>query len=181
MRINMKSNFFRHYLRLALILCLVPAALSLPVQRSAQTQAPAAGSASSDPGWPREVQQDGARLVYYQPQIDEWKDYQELTGDVAVSLTPPGGQPILGVASLKASTLADLEKRTVVVRDIQITSSRFPSADKAITDGLDQLLRKMFPTPVMTISLDRVVAGLQRSQASAKPVAVKTDPPPIFY
>ena len=104
-----------------------------------------------------------------------------LTGDVAVSLTPPGGQPILGVASLKASTLADLEKRTVVVRDIEITSSRFPSADKTITDGLDQLLRKLFPTPVMTISLDRIVAGLQKSEASAKPVAVKTDPPRILY
>src|SRR5262247_257800 len=172
MRINMKSNFFRHYLRLALILCLVPAALSLPVQQSAQTQAPAAGSASSDPGWPRAVQQDGARLVYYQPQIGEWKDYRLLTGDVAVSLTPPGGKPILGVASLKASTMADLEKRSVVVRDIEITSSRFPTADKEISNALDQLLRKLFPTPVLTISLDRILAGLQRSEASAKPVKV---------
>jgi hypothetical protein len=177
----MNSYIVRHYLCLVLLLCLIPASLSLPVQQPAPTQAPAGGSSSSDPGWPREIQQDGARLVYYQPQIDEWKDYRVLTGDVAVSLTPPGGQPILGVASLKASTLADLEKRTVVVRDIEITSSRFPSADKTITDALDQLLRKLFPTPVMTISLDRVLAGLQKSEASAKPVAVKTDPPRILY
>jgi hypothetical protein len=33
----------------------------------------------------------------------------------------------------------------------------------------------------MTISLDRVVAGLQRTKTSAKPVRVKTDPPKIFY
>jgi hypothetical protein len=177
----MNSRLFRHYLCLVLLFCLTPAAVSLPVQQSAETQAPAASNAPADPGWPREVQQDGARLVYYQPQIDEWKDYRLLTGDVAVSLTPPGGKPILGVASLKASTLADLEKRTVVIRGIEITSSRFPTADKEIADALDQLLRKLFPTPVMTISLDRILAGLQRSEASAKPVKVKTDPPRIFY
>ena len=33
----------------------------------------------------------------------------------------------------------------------------------------------------MTISLDRILAGLQRTKTSAKPVAVKTDPPRIFY
>ena len=100
---------------------------------------------------------------------------------MAVSLTPAGGQPTLGVASLKASTMADLEKRTVVIRGIEITSSRFPSADKTTADSLDHLLRQMFPSPAMTISLDRIVAGLQRTKTSAKPVAVKTDPPKIFY
>ena len=176
----MNSHAFRRHLCLVL-LAVLPATVSLPFQNPPAASAPAAGNAVADPGWPREVQQDGARLVYYQPQIDEWKDYRELTGDVAVSLTLPGAQPVLGVASLKASTLADLEKRTVVIRDIQITSSRFPSADKTIADSLDQQLRKLFPTPVMTISLDRVVAGLQRTQAAAKPVAVKTDPPRILY
>ena len=77
--------------------------------------------------------------------------------------------------------MADLEKRTVVIRGIEITSSRFPSADKTTADSLDHLLRQLFPTPAMTISLDRVVAGLQRTKTSAKPVAVKTDPPQIFY
>jgi hypothetical protein len=100
---------------------------------------------------------------------------------MALSLTPAGGQPTLGVASLKASTMADLETRTVVIRSVDIVSSRFPSADKATADSLDHLLRQLFPTAGMTISLDRIVAGLQRSKASAKPVAVKTDPPHIFY
>src|SRR5262249_22320864 len=154
---------------------LVPAVLSLFGQKPATTQAPAAVSTPSDPGWPREVKQDGARLIYYQPQIEEWKDYRELTGDVAVSLTPAGGEPTLGVASLSAPTMADLEKRSVVIRSIQITSSRFPSADKATAESLDSLLRQLFPSAGMTISLDRILAGLERTKTSAKPVAIKTD------
>ena len=178
---NSMPHTFRRCLCLILVFCLILATTPLRAQKPAGTPTPAAGSASSDPGWPREVKQDGARLVYYQPQIDEWKDYRELTGDMAVSLTPAGGQPTLGVASLSASTMADLEKRTVVIRSIQITSSRFPSADKATADSLDRLLRQLFPSAGMTISLDRILAGLQRTKTSAKPVAVKTDPPRIFY
>jgi hypothetical protein len=180
---NSILRIFRLCACLALLLCVALMTSWLLAQKPADTPAPpAAGSASADdPGWPREVTQGGAKLIYYQPQIDEWKDYRELTGDMAVSLTPAGGQPTLGVASLKTSTIADLEKRLVVIRGTQITSSRFPSADKATADSLDRLLRQLLPTPGMTISLDRVVAGLQRTQTSAKPVKVKTDPPKIFY
>ena len=127
---NSMLHSFRRPLSLVMMFC-VPATLSPQAQKPASAQTPVAGDAAADPGWPREVNQGGAKLVYYQPQIDEWKEYRELTGDVAVSLTPAGGQPTLGVASLKASTMADLEKRTVVIRGIEITSSRFPAADKA--------------------------------------------------
>src|SRR5262245_49282628 len=178
---NSMPHVFRSCLCWTMVFCLIPATLPLRAQKPAQAQQSTATSTSADPGWPREVKRDRARLLYYQPQIEAWKDYRELTGEMAVSLTPAGGQPHLGVASLKASTMADLEKRTVVIRSIEITSSRFPSADEATADSLDRLLRQLFPTPAMTISLDRVVAGLQRTKTSEKPVAVKTDPPPIFY
>jgi len=160
---------------------LILPAESLRAQKAAATQKPAANSTSTDQGWPREVTKDGARLVYYQPQIDEWKDYRLLTAEVAVLLTPAGGQPALGVASLQAETLADLDKRTVFIRGILVTDSRFPSADKATADSLDRLLRQLFPANSMTISLDRILAGLQRTKTLAKPVAVKTDPPRIFH
>ena len=182
-QVNMNSIVcvFRRRVCLILVFYLVPALLPLLGQKPVTTQAPTTASTPSDPGWPREVKKDGARLVYYQPQIDEWKEYRELTGDMAVSLTPAGGQPTLGVVSLSAPTMADLEKRTVVIQSIQITSSRFPSADKATADSLDKLLRQLFPSAGMTISLDRILAALQRTKTSAKPVAVKTDPPTIFY
>src|SRR5436190_13505260 len=39
----------------------------------------------NDPGWPRERYQNGTRLTIYQPQVDDWKDFKELTWRMAVS------------------------------------------------------------------------------------------------
>src|SRR5262245_34285872 len=66
-----------------------------------------------DIGWPRQVTQDGSELIYYQPQVDEWKDYKTLFARVAFSLTPNGGKQVLGVASMEAGTIVDKDSRTV--------------------------------------------------------------------
>lgn len=85
---------------LALMVAVEPAALigQAPVSAAAPAAAP---SAPQDKGWPRQVTGNGATLVYYQPQIDEWKDYKVVQGRVAFSLTPQGGKPVLGVTSLE--------------------------------------------------------------------------------
>jgi hypothetical protein len=36
--------------------------------------------AEPNEGWPREVTKNGARLTYYQPQIDSWTDSRQLDG-----------------------------------------------------------------------------------------------------
>jgi hypothetical protein len=45
---------------------------------------------SGDPGWPREHARGGNRLLVYQPPVDDWKNFHDLTGRMAVSLTPKG-------------------------------------------------------------------------------------------
>jgi hypothetical protein len=45
---------------------------------------------AGDPGWPREHVRDGNRLLVYQPQVDDWKNFHDLTWRMAVSLTPKG-------------------------------------------------------------------------------------------
>src|ERR1700727_1623224 len=50
-------------------------------------------AAEQDPGWPRELTRDDATLVYYQPQIDDWNDFKEINGRMAISVTPRGGKP----------------------------------------------------------------------------------------
>src|SRR5262249_6361577 len=121
---NLVQQTLRRSLCVTLMLCAMPSVLPLRAQKPAATPtpagatsraqqpaaapAPAGASSAADPGWPREVTQNGAKLIYYQPQIDDWKEYRDLTGDMAVSVTPAGGQPALGVASLKAATMADL-------------------------------------------------------------------------
>lgn len=68
-----------------------------------------AAFAGMDPGGPRELKKEGAVLVYYQLQIDSWKNYRDLNCARGVYLTPPGGKAISGVASLKAKTMVDNE------------------------------------------------------------------------
>src|SRR5437867_9274007 len=62
---------------------------------------------STDPGWPRERYQDGTRLIIYQPQVDDWKDFQELTWRMAIWLTPKSGKEVVGVVEMKGHTDVD--------------------------------------------------------------------------
>ena len=52
---------------------------------------------SGDPGWPREHARGGNRLLVYQPPVDDWKNFHDLTGRMAVSLPPKGGKEAVGV------------------------------------------------------------------------------------
>src|SRR5580704_11433853 len=136
---------------------------------------------AEDIGWPREMTQNGARIVYYQPQIDQWSDYRTLNARMAISVTPAGGKPTLGVVSIQARTDADKVNRTVVISNIKLTDTRFPSVDVATDAKLDQLVRTFFkPDNTMTISLDRLAAEVEEGKVSGPAVKVDNNPPKIF-
>ena len=136
---------------------------------------------AEDIGWPREMTQNGARIVYYQPQIDQWTDYRTLDARMAISVTPAGGKPTLGVVSIQARTDADKENRTVLISNIKLTDTRFPSVDVATDAKLDALVRTFFkPDNTMTISLDRLTAEVEEGKVSGPAVKVDNNPPKIF-
>jgi hypothetical protein len=139
-------------------------------------------SVAQDLGWPREKSNAGSKLIYYQPQLDDWKEFRQLEARMAVSLTPAGGQPTVGVIYLRARTDANLETRNVVISKLEITGTRFPSLDEAGAAKMDQLVRTFLPpTATMAIALDRLLAGLEVAKPESAPtVAVKNDPPRIF-
>jgi hypothetical protein len=141
---------------------------------------PGSQSKPLDPGWPREVDRNGIRFVYYQPQVDQWKNLRELRARVAFTLTPTGGKPTVGIEELKGDTVADLEKRTVLINNIEIVAVRFPSLPDDQAAQMETILKSNFPGKPLTVSLDRLVASLQSGQENVKPVPVKTDPPTIF-
>jgi len=151
---------------------LCSAASSTPTPTASPTQ---------DIGWPRQISKNGATLVYYQPQVDEWKDYKELSARLAFSLTPTDGKQVLGVVSVRANTLVDNNTHTAFIRDIEVISIRFPSLEENQTAAMEQLFRSLMPTGGETISVERVMADLERSKATAHPIPVKNDPPQIFY
>jgi len=139
-------------------------------------------TAPLDNGWPRQVTKNGATLVYYQPQVDEWKNYKELDGRVAFSLTPSNGKAELGVASVTAQTEVNNDTRTVYLRDVKFPSVRFQSSDAQAASAMEGLFRSMAPLDPEPIALDRLMADINRDKAPAtQTVAVNNNPPPIFY
>jgi hypothetical protein len=149
---------------------------------SPKASGPASGSPpAKDIGWPRQISKNGATLIYYQPQIDEWKDYKELLCRVAFSLKASGNKEVLGVASLQAGTLVDKPTHTAYIRDIRVTSVRFPSLDAQKAAQMEETFRQLVPSGGEPISVDRLMADLEKTKTAAKPVEVKTDPPQIFY
>jgi hypothetical protein len=138
------------------------------------------GSKQVDPGWPREVTRNGIRFVYYQPQVDGWKDFRELRARLAFVLTPKDGKPAVGVEELKGRTTANVEARTVQIDNIEITAVRFPALSSDEETKMEALLKSTFPGKPLTVSLDRLITSIQASQEKAKPVPVKTDPPSIM-
>lgn len=149
-----------------------------PVCLTAQTGQP---QAAQDKGWPRQVTGNGSTLIYYQPQIDDWKDYKELDGRAAVALTPQGGKTALGVVSFQADTAVNKDTRTVYFNNLKYTSVRFQSLDAPTAANMEQHFRALAAAVVQPVSLDRVMADMNRGKISGQSVQVKNDPPQIFY
>jgi hypothetical protein len=132
-------------------------------------------SGSTDPGWPREKYSNGTRLIIYQPQVDDWKNFQELTWRMAVSLTPKSGKEAVGVVEMKGNTDVDNVSKVVVITNPQVTGTYFPSLDQATKEKVDQLFKTFVP-PTISISLHRLIASVPKQEASAG-VQLNNDPP----
>ena len=135
----------------------------------------------ADNGWPREAENNGTKLVYYQPQVDDWKDYKEISARVAFSLTPKDGKQVLGVASLKAETLVDKDNRSAFIKNLQVTDVRFPALDEKKIPEMEKLFKETLPKSGDPISVDRILADLSQTKSPSKGIVVKNDPPAIFY
>jgi hypothetical protein len=131
-----------------------------------------------DPGWPRERYQDGTRLLIYQPQVDDWKNFQKLTWRMAVSLTPKDGKEAVGVVEMKGNTDVDNVSKVVVITNPEVTGTYFPSLDQATKEKVDQLFKSFVPS-TLSISLHRLIASVPKQEAPAG-VQLNNEPPKIF-
>src|SRR5207253_9232692 len=146
-------------LKTSLLQCVITIAalLASPVERSAATTTTGSDQ-SSDPGWPRERYQNGTRLIIYQPQVDDWQNFQDLSWRMAISLTPKGGKEVVGVVEMKGNTDVDNFAKIVMITNPQVTGTYFPSLDPATAEKMQQLVKNFVP-PTITISLHRLIAS----------------------
>lgn len=137
-------------------------------------------SMAQDPGWPRQKTSPAGKLVYYQPQVDHWNNYKDLAFRMAFSLTPAGGKQVVGVVNIQSQTDVNVDARTVLLSNPSVTDTHFPSLDASAAAQMDQLVRTFLPAnSSVVISLDRLVASVEKSQPAAT-VEVQNDPPKIF-
>lgn len=137
--------------------------------------------APQDPGWPRRLAKNATELTYYQPQVDEWKDYKELSARMAVSVKPKDSDAAVGVVYLRLRTESDLERHLVTLSNLEISKTSFPSLPQPAAASMDQIVRSFLPpTFATTISLDRLVASVDKAKVPPRTVDIKNDPPQIF-
>ena len=148
---------------------------------SAASPKPADKSAPPDPGWPRQRTNDQGRLIYYQPQVDEWKDFKALSFRMAFTLKPKGQKEVVGIMELQAKTAVDVENHSVLLSNFKITEVTLPSVEAEKKPAVDQLVRSFLPADhTVVMSLDRLVATVEKSQTAPPAVTVQNDPPLIF-
>src|SRR5258705_2537381 len=116
------SNPFNPFRLLALL-----AAVTWPAGLRAQSAAALAAAsqeitpAGDELTWPREFDDNGAKVDIYQPQIEKWEGTDFETRS-AVAIKHPGSSnaPVYGVFWMKARTDVDKAARIVTLHDIEV-------------------------------------------------------------
>ena len=160
---------------------------------SPQSAAPAATAAAEDalpveaptpgsPLWPHTLNEGGASVTIYQPQVLAWPDQKRISVRAAVAITPKGAEkPFLGTIELDGDTNVDLTDRDVTVSHLALTGSHFPTLDTSRAAEVDQRMRAAVAAlPDKHIPLDTVLLSPGLSEAAAKPAAVNNAPPVIM-
>ncbi len=139
-----------------------------------------AAKPGADPGWPRQRTGPEGRLVYYQPQVDEWKEFKELDFRMAFAFTPKSGKEIIGIMVLSAQTDASVDERNVVLTNFKITDVIMPAVEPEKKAAVDQMVRSFLPPEhTVEMALDRLVASVNKPPAPAT-VTLQNEPPLIF-
>jgi len=135
--------------------------------------------------WPRSYEApSGASIVLYQPQIASWQDQKHMIGYAAVSYQQTGAteKPALGTLKIETDTDVSLTERLVKFSVLKLTEANFQSLSKDQAREIITEIEKTIPDEYRIISLDRVLASLDKSQIIPKHVeGIKADPPQIFF
>jgi len=165
----------------SLALAIALAVIFIPVPTPPLQAAPGVPTTTAPiPPWPKVLDRNGAHVIVYQPQVKSWRGYRSLIADTAISIQQANAKPVLGVISWHADTITDVNSRIVFIRNIAVVSSRFPSLDATQEAAMQQHVREVYPTMTFTISLDRMIASVEKANAPVQTITANTQPPPIF-
>lgn len=135
-----------------------------------------------NPGWPRQYKtESGAELTLFQPQVSEWKDFNELHGLIAAELrTNKDSKPAYGVIDVSGRTTVDGQSGNVLLDNIKVTELNFSTLDRQQLTDLSIEVGKALPTGAITLSEDRITTSLADYQKLNDVSDLKSDPPVVL-
>jgi len=138
----------------AILLILLFSCISIPV-RAADVELP------DETTWPREITIPEGKILIYQPQLEKFEGNKMESRFAASIQTPKMAEPVFGAVWTKARMETDRDTRMVRLVSLETVQSRFPNATPEQEEAFAELLKKQVPQWNISISLDRLLAGLE--------------------
>ncbi len=132
--------------------------------------------------WPARIESGDTVITVYMPQIETFEG-DMLTARAAVSISVPDlDAPVFGAVWFEAYALTDRGKRTVVLSDIGIIETRFPSVEGKRSDRYRELASSEIDDWEFLITLDDLEAALHYVDLQKGAVkGLRNDPPKIYF
>lgn len=131
--------------------------------------------------WPREIDAPQAKIVIYQPQLESFDDVT-LKARAAVSVTPPGKEPVFGAAWLEARVQSDRETGIVTLETVRVTNARFPNAKPEHIADFKRIVEGEIPKWNLEMSRDQLVTEMAAiNERTQKDAHLNTTPPEIIF
>lgn len=118
---------------------------------------------ASEKDWPRQIEVPKGTIVIYQPQMEMFNGIN-LKGRCAICVTPKGAaEPSWGALWFEARVLVDRDLRLASILEIKIPRARFAGSTPEQEKRLTAFIEEEVPKWNLSISLDRLLAGLNVS------------------
>ena len=176
-----KFYIYKSFISMPVMLVLIFAPL---VQLSVQAQNTSTTTQKTAANFPRTYKLTSGQAVVYEPQVASWENQKRAVARAAVAYTPNGSEKAaLGTIKIEAETLVALDERLVKLSPMKITEINFAALSRDDAQKFSTELQQAMPETDRTLSLDRVLAAIDKSQLiprSADSRGLKADPPKIF-
>lgn len=132
--------------------------------------------------WPKEVEKKNTTVTLYQPQYDSFKN-NILEGRMALSVKEKDKEPVFGALWFNARLATDLDDRTAVIENLDITKVYFPGVEDTVKiQKFSGLLEEEVESWDVVISLDRLLASLSEVE-DLKTLSenLNNKPPDIYF
>ena len=137
---------------------------------------------ADDSGWPKRIEEGGATVVIYQPQVESLTAIQmEARSAVSVTLEE-GGTPVFGAMWFDCYITTDKDERTVRLKELKVTAAKFPDMEEEFIGKLSVFLELEIPKYELEFPLDELLAGLDMTKTNVElSASLNNAPPEIIF